>query len=163
MNQIKSKKSGATIALIIIGIVVGLFFLVAVVGIIAAIAIPSLISATDHAKTAETISTMKQMVAALESYYVNRGSYPETSQFEELSSVLVPEYLGKLPEKDAWGNPFRYETDETGNYYLISLGRNGSQDVFPPYPVHPMALPGSSADIIYHQGSFICYPAGASP
>jgi len=53
-----------------------LLIVVAIIGILAAIAVPNFLNAQTRAKVAHAISDFKAMQTALESYYVDRNTYP---------------------------------------------------------------------------------------
>ncbi|MBN2328245.1 MAG: prepilin-type N-terminal cleavage/methylation domain-containing protein [Candidatus Omnitrophica bacterium] len=53
-----------------------LLIVVAIIGILAAIAMPNFLNAQVRAKVARAVSNMKSVQSALESYYLDIGSYP---------------------------------------------------------------------------------------
>jgi hypothetical protein len=61
---------------------------------------------------------MQVVIAAIEKYFVDNGSYPET----------LGDIPGPLDTNDAWGNPLVYKMPGSGNDYdLVSLGADGAE------------------------------------
>jgi hypothetical protein len=76
-----------------------------------------------------TIEAMKNVVTALEAYFVDFVEYPPSLQ------DLVPGYLFESGLADAWGNTFVYEVATDGQLYtLTSLGSDGVPSGSPPDP-----------------------------
>ena len=152
---VKPKKSPAVIVLIIVGVIFGFIIL----GSIAAIAIPSFLSAKQRSNQKQTMGDMRSIGTAVESYQVDFNIYPICSDIDELAEVLAPFYIRTVQPVDGWGNPFLYEARNDGeDYCLISLGRDGIQDTFEPYPEYSQGFEGFDHDITFCNGQFIYYP-----
>jgi general secretion pathway protein G len=114
-----------------------LLVVVAIIGIIAAIAIPSLLEATQRARQRRTMGDMKTISNALAQYLQDTGIVPlggsvgtiVTTPNASLNSVLVPTYITAIPDRDGWGNPFRYIVSARDSYTLESRGRDGINNV----------------------------------
>ena len=87
----------------------------------------SAVRQVDKARAVTAKSQIDSLVIAMDSYYLDVGSYP--SEGEGLAvlwndSVM---YVSKPLEKDPWGNPFVYRL--TGNndfpYEIVSYGKDG--------------------------------------
>ena len=147
-----------------------LLIVIAIIGILAAIAIPNLLNALQRGKQKRTMSDIRNLAIAIESYNVDNNNYPtaatcaaapnadktlDSSSF----SLLKPTYIAQPPSSDGWGNPLNYGVDNANqSYALTSFGRDkktgggggtgcGTTTDF-------------NADIIYSNGTFLQYPDG---
>jgi tetratricopeptide (TPR) repeat protein len=72
------------------------------------------------AKYEETLQRLREIVLAVESFRIVKDKLPGSL------SVLVPDYLPKLVEADAWGNKLIVQIDPKNNTYRIaSAGSDG--------------------------------------
>src|SRR5437762_11457132 len=82
-----------------------LLIVVAIIGIIAAIAIPNLLNAIQRGKQKRTMSDLRSIGTAVESYQVDNG-FPvrQTSGgvSAQLSAFVAPTFIKVLPATDAW-------------------------------------------------------------
>lgn len=154
----RPKKSTASIILIVVAVIVGVII---ILGIIAALTIPNLLTAQQRAKQRRTMSDMRSLAVAIETYQVDCAAYPNCKTINELADVLSPFYIKVTPIVDGWEKPFKYELKKEGEgYCLISFGKNGVQDIFEPYPEfhQPFSQSDFDQDIILCNGEFISYP-----
>jgi type II secretion system protein G len=153
-----------------------LLIVVAIIGIIVAIAIPNLLNAIQRAKQKRTMGDMRSAGTAAEAYAVDFNHYPAaaagytppsglssapTTTFGKpgsgFNAQVTPTYIRLLPLTDGWSSYFLYGAN-TGNqdYQIYSNGKNGSTDT---------ATWGETtnfnADIVFIDGQFVQYPAGA--
>jgi hypothetical protein len=78
-----------------------------------------LINALGKADALDLNTKIKTIKDALDSYYADHNEYPETLE------MLMPEYLQtENALTDPWGTRFRLETDETGEFALISAAKD---------------------------------------
>lgn len=153
----KKGMSGCAIA----GIVAGAIGCVSlpIIAIIAAIAIPNFLNAVQRGKQKRSMSDMRTVATAVESYAVDHNRYPESGEWAD-ASILVPyvqpTYIRQLPATDAWGQPFQYNSDGT-SYTLWSTGMDGMPD--DPTPVGPTQM--FDNDILWENGQFTAYPEGS--
>jgi hypothetical protein len=86
---------------------------------------------------------------------VNWKTMPRVS-YADLRRALVPKYLPKLPEKDAWKTPYEFAAFEQ-SYAIRSLGKNRSAeaDIYASKSHLDYDL-----DLVYADGHFIWYPEG---
>ena len=83
----------------------------------------------------QTKTAMTRLLAALELYNVEKGSYPENIK------TLEPDYIAFTDIKDAWDNKIIYKHRGNQGYQLISKGPDG--------------LSNTEDDIICQNGEFI--------
>src|SRR5437764_725519 len=150
-----------------------LLIVVAIIGILAAIAIPNLLTAMQRSKQKRTMADIRSIATAWEARATDTNKYnaagftttatvsiPQAS----LAGILSPTYIKLLPAKDGWGNAWVFKADvglsgtTAAQVYLIqSNGKNGTAET-------GQASGPTTAfdcDIVYSNGSFICYPEGA--
>ena len=94
-----------------------LLIVIAIIGILAAIAIPNLLNAVQRGKQKRTMSDMRAVATAIESYAVDNNYYPAAATCNAglftggtavplgLSSFtnLQPTYIAQVPRQDGWG------------------------------------------------------------
>lgn len=106
--------------------------LVAIVVLICAIAVPNLRSALQRDRQKRSVTAMRSLGAALESYRASTGGYPasEGGGAAALAS-LAPREMSAPPLQDGWHRPFSYiAVAQAGatlptTYTLISYGKDG--------------------------------------
>jgi len=147
-----------------------LLIVIAIIGILAAIAIPNLLNAVQRGKQKRTMSDMRALATAIESWAVDNNSYPPatacaagiyTSTSVTLTSSsfsnLSPTYIAQAPMLDGWGNFLRYGSDlPNSSYALASYGRDKTGA-----SVNCGTTTNFNDDIYYSNGSFIQWPEGA--
>ena len=151
-----------------------LLIVIAIIGILAAIAIPNLLNALQRGKQKRTMSDMRNLAIAIESYNVDNNQYPTATtcptfptSYSGLTSgsftLLKPTYIAQPPYQDGWQQQLGYAVGSNGqSYTIVSTGRDGK---FGPN-VLSSGGPGCgtttdfNADIVYSNGTFIAYPDG---
>ncbi len=104
---------------------VGAGVVVAFIAVMAAIQLPSLRNSIDRKKQIHTMSDLREISAAIESYAADMNAYPVTEDFEELCGVLEPKYAATLRRVDGWQHSFAIRAYGTG-YVLGSGGKDGA-------------------------------------
>jgi general secretion pathway protein G len=151
-----------------------LLIVVAIIGIIVAIAIPNLLNAIQRAKQKRTMGDMRSAGTAAEAYAVDFNHYPAAAGYtlptgisfgsgtfgdptkaSTFSGQVTPTYIRVLPLSDGWQSYFFYSTIGTA-YGISSGGKNGATEA-----VVGGETTDFNADIIFVNGQFVQYPAGA--
>ncbi len=133
-----------------------LLIVVAIIGIIAAIAIPNLMISLQKARQKRSMSDMRIISTALQSYAIDNSIYPRIGN--TTVSALAPHLkniIKVLPSVDGWAKPMPYKTNAAGlTFTIISYGSNRAPDL--PY-TYGYTL-RTRDDIVYSGTSFIQWP-----
>jgi len=134
-----------------------LLIVVAIIGIIAAIAIPNLLNAIQRGKQKRTMSDLRSIGTAVESYQVDNGYIPlSASNTVNLSirTLMEPTFIKVVPLTDAWKSNFHWNVlaDE---YSIVSYGKNTASNA-----VQGGATTFFNQDIYFSNGGFSQYPEG---
>jgi prepilin-type N-terminal cleavage/methylation domain-containing protein len=163
-----------------------LLIVVAIIGIIAAILIPNLLDALQKAKQKRTVGDMRDIGAAWFSWLTDQvgaaaaGSTSkkyvlptaEVMNGDQLLQTLFPNqnmfYIQEVPNTDGWGGSMEYRY--SGNplsaqvMAIRSYGRDGTQGPngsATSYTMGPFLSSDYDQDIVWADGFFVTYPAGA--
>ena len=134
-----------------------LLIVVAIIGIIAAIAIPNLLNAIDRGKQKRSMSDLRSVGTAIESYAVDTNIYPSSGSMAALATVLQPIYIRNLPLKDGWSNDMVFTASSNTGYTVGSGGKDGGA-----LTVVGTGGPTTNFNdaIIFNNGSFVQWPDG---
>jgi general secretion pathway protein G len=161
-----------------------LLIVVAIVGIIMTILIPNLLDALQKAKQRSTMVEIRSVGEAWFSWLTDEvsaaaagstqtfafGSLEETLEASELLDMLVESstmfYIRHVPEHDGWGHPMEYAWSGSPLSARVmgirSLGRDGQPGPSgDPYTLGPFNATRYDEDIVWLDGFFVRYPAGA--
>ncbi len=152
-----------------------LLIVVAIIGIIVAIAIPNLLNAIQRAKQKRTMGDMRTAGTAAEAYAVDFNRYPAAAGYTLPSGFslptgtfgqpspptgfclqVTPTYVRVLPISDGWNSFFMYGGGGQ-NYAILSNGKDGTNEASPAFG----ETTNFNNDIIFIDGQFVQYPAGA--
>src|SRR5450759_4996404 len=157
-----------------------LLIVVAIIGIIVAIAIPNLLNAIQRAKQKRTMADMRSAGTAAEAYAVDFNHYPAaaavpmvwpsgitipTSSFGQIADAgkfniqVAPTYIRVLPLVDGWSSWYLYKSSGTNaqHYAILSAGKDGSAVG----KAAKFETTNFNDDIVFADGQFLQYPAGA--
>ena len=159
-----------------------LLIVVAIIGIIAAILIPNLLDALQKAKQKRTVgdiravggawfSWLTDQVGAAAAGTANRYEYDTLDQdltSDQLLATLFQDtsmfYIQEVPTRDGWGNNYEYRwSTNVLSAQVIGIasgGRDGSIKGGT-YTMGPFNATKYDEDIVWADGFFIRYPAGA--
>ncbi len=159
-----------------------LLIVVAIIGIIAAILIPNLLDALQKAKQKRTVGDIRSVGGAWFSWLTDQvgaaaAGTANTYDYAGLTQVLTPAdllatlfqstsmfYIQEVPDNDGWGNAYDYRW--SGNVLsaqvlgIASGGRDGTIDGGD-YTMGPFNATKYDQDIVWADGFFVRYPAGA--
>lgn len=135
-----------------------LLIVIAILGILAAILVPNMLMAIQKAKQKATIEDMRAIVTGIEAYSTDWDLPPQTSDIQQLSSILLPFYIKKMELSDGWGHSFVYTTFDR-HYSLGSPGKDSAIDLSCSTRYDPPSnLEQFKKDIIFSDGLLVCGP-----
>ena len=160
-----------------------LLIVVAIIGIIAAILIPNLLDALQKAKQKRTVGDMRAVGGAWFSWLTDQvgaaaAGTSNTYDFSKLGTSVKAEdllgtlfrstsmfYIQEVPTRDGWGKNYEYRwSTNVLSAQVIGIasgGRDGSIKGGT-YTMGPFNATKYDEDIVWADGFFIRYPAGAS-
>jgi hypothetical protein len=97
---------------------------------------------------------------------IDLAAYPRISH-AELTELLVPQYIVRVPEKDDWGHPYEYflNAENVLAKEVMSIrspGRDGQIDA-ELYTVTNFDPSDYDRDIVWSDGFFVRWPQGPPP
>jgi type II secretion system protein G len=150
-----------------------LLIVVAIIGILAAIAIPNLLTAMQRSKQKRTMADLRTIATAWEARATDTNRYnaagvtlgaTNNAGLSNLVAFLSPTYIKTFPDKDGWGNQWGFYVDQAWGaataaqvYAIVSGGKDGSINLGSD---NAGATTNFDCDIVYSNGTFICYPEG---
>jgi type II secretory pathway pseudopilin PulG len=130
-------------------------------GLAAFIVVPSLLEVVARGKQRRTMSDLRSIGVAIESYQVDHGYVPcvvgAGLEIESLEPLLVPTFIKALPHRDGWGRPLGWwhGTADDASYSLSSTGKDGVREgMLPPGG----ATTDFNRDIYFSNGQFSIFP-----
>jgi len=104
-----------------------LLIVVAIIGIIAAIAIPNLLDAIERSRQKRSVSEIKSIAGAMQTFSTDYGGYPASGHSgdpalnlggadgtgwvdSQGSNVFIPDYIQAIPAGDGWKVPYTYDS-----------------------------------------------------
>lgn len=146
-----------------------ILIVLAIIAILAAIAIVNYLTALQRGRQKRTMADIRTIATAWEARATEAKGYSASGytfpsgpvMYTDLRGVLVPTYANPLPERDGWGQPFEFATDETwgtGKAQSYGIRSSGSDKVFSGNTYTPGDFDKFECDIVYANGSFVSYP-----
>ena len=150
-----------------------LLVVVGIIGILSAIAMMYYQGALIRSKQKRTMADMKSIATAWEARAVDLKQYNAAGftmpasiiSYDDMKTMLTPQYIKVLPQKDGWGHPLIFSADAplgsttpADEYAIRSPGRDGVVDA----TITPGTTTDDNADIVYSGGTFVQYPSKAA-
>ena len=112
-----------------------LLLVLVIIGLLAALVGPTIYQRIRPAKTSAAKAQIENFAGALDSYYVDVGSYPSTQEGiaalrakPDGASTWNGPYLKKEIPKDPWGTAYVYRAPgRNGGYEIVSYGADGRE------------------------------------
>jgi prepilin-type N-terminal cleavage/methylation domain-containing protein len=171
LRRLRNRQRGFTL--------IELLIVVAIIGIIAALLIPNFLDALQKAKQKRTVADIRNVGTAEMSWLTDQiaaaaagaaatsvdvGDYT-TITADDLTSLLVPQYVQKIPDADGWKKPMEYylTTDFSLKQIMLtrSLGQDNTEDdtVYVAGAFEPTDY---AQDIVWADGFFVRWPQKVS-
>jgi prepilin-type N-terminal cleavage/methylation domain-containing protein len=162
-----------------------LLIVVAIIGIIAAILIPNLLDALQKAKQKRTVADMRDVGSAWFSWLTDQVSaaaagaantYDPTTNLTLIDQADLQDtlyispamfYIQEVPRYDGWAHLYQYYYESQDNplasdvMAIVSLGKDRVATDGPPYNIGSFLASDYVQDIVWANGFFMRYPAGA--
>lgn len=149
-----------------------------IVGILAAIAIPMYLNAQNRARQSQTMANMRAVATAWEMRATDSKAYNAAGadfalprhplSYEDLGALLTPKYIPTFPRFDGWGHALEFRIDDSASgsartYTIRSPGRDGAMQPTGTTPgtYREGAFDCFDCDIVFSNGRFVAWPAGA--
>jgi type II secretion system protein G len=168
LKRIRNRQRGFTL--------IELLIVVAIIGIIAALLIPNFLDALQKAKQKRTVADIRNIGTAAFSWLTDQvgaaaagaaatqidlGSYTSSSK-SGYETVLVPQYIQSIPQKDGWKNDYVYflETTKVLKVNVMALASGGRDASVPSgtYTVGAFDPTDYDQDIVWADGFFVRWP-----
>ncbi len=176
MNRRRNGARGFTLIEVLLVIVI--------IGIIASIIIPNLMDALQKAKQRRTVNDVRAVGSAWFSWVTDQlsaaaaGSSSQQFDIDQLAVEIGSNdlfemlrrgdmnYIATIPSKDGWGGDYTYlwtgDAADSPTFGLVSTGRDRTTGpTTNPYPLGAFPTTAYDEDIVWVDGNFIRFPAGA--
>lgn len=128
---------------------------VVIIAIVTSIALVSLFGALDKAKQRATMSDMRTISKAIETYMVDNHVPPSSAGgMPALAATLIPYHTSAIPVDDRWGRTYVYSADRDGNYTIESFGKDGADGA----DISVSSRFDFNLDIVLSNGVFVAAP-----
>lgn len=150
--------------------------------VLLAILIPNVLDALEKAKQKRAVADIRTVGTAWFSWLTDQvddqpvetasessstpGSREGADELSTLFDSASMSSITELRDKDPWGKPYEYTyADSPSAEHVIQIrcfGRDGKEGpTMPPYTAGPFAATAYDEDIVWADGFFVRYPAGA--
>ncbi len=79
---------------------------------------------TDAERARWTMFDMRSWKTAFYAYKTDQNVYPTVKTLDEARAAVEPMYIKHAPMTDAWGNPYRIESN-ANSFRIVSAGADG--------------------------------------
>lgn len=154
-----------------------LLIVVAIIGLLAAMLIPNLLDAINKAKQKRTMADMRVVGTAMMAWLTDHGSaaagvstvslssYGSPRTVTELRTLLMPQYLQDIPERDGFKNFYDYylRTDDPGAARVMLIRSRGQRGLAETsdYAFGSFLPTDYQRDIVWADGFFVRWPQGS--
>jgi hypothetical protein len=107
-----------------------------------------------------TLSNIGTLSIATQAYAHDHGAYPEAESHEELTRLLVPEYIYVLDLTDGWGWPLEYHRVDEHGQLIRSPGCDGAYEHEDPTAYEYGSFKTPDGDIVFSTASANRWPEG---
>lgn len=113
------------------------------------------------APAVRTAAALRTLATAVESYAIDRRTFPAAVDLGALATAVEPAYVRVMPRTDGWGRDFLYRTTDARDHVLIaSAGPNGTFEQTPEVMLAAavggaFGLPAGSDDLVYADGTLV--------
>lgn len=103
---------------------VEIMIVVVIIGLMAGVITFSVAGYLSKAKTNKAKSDIATLSGAVDSYFLDKGRYPDN---QEGLKALVPQFI-KVLQNDPWGHPYQYvQPGKAGAFDIICFGADGRE------------------------------------
>jgi type II secretion system protein G len=175
IKRIRNRERGFTL--------IELLIVVAIIGIIAALLIPNFLDALQKAKQKRTVADMRNAGTAMFSWLtdqvgaaaagaasttVDLTSYGTATTGDQLTTVLVPQYLQSVPVVDGWKTNYDYYLKtatplDPQVMAIHSYGRDKKKQLTTGINVTSFDPTDYDQDILWADGFFVRWPQKVTP
>ena len=134
--------------------IIELLIVVLIISIIAAIAIPNFLAALQRSRQRRSMSDMRTLSTAVETYKIDFSRPPQDPDITNLINTLQPIYVKVLPKLDGWQRDFYYVAG-VEVYTLETYGKDGIDGG----NISPATKDDFDLDIVLVDGFFTAAPS----
>ncbi len=134
--------------------IIELLIVVLIISIIAAIAIPNFMAALQRSRQRRSMSDMRTLSTAVETYKIDFSRPPQNPNILSLVNTLQPIYVKVLPKLDGWQREFNY-IGGVEVYTLETYGKDGIDGG----NISPATKDDFDLDIVLVDGFFTAAPS----
>jgi hypothetical protein len=88
---------------------------------------------TDAERARWTMQDMRSWKIVFDAYRMDHKQYPVVNSLEEARAIGEPVYIKRAPMNDAWGRPYRIESNASA-FRIVSSGADGLFQADPSMP-----------------------------
>jgi len=109
---------------------------------------------TDAERARWTMADLRTLAIAIDAYHIDKETYPDGTEIEDVLAIIEPNYVRKAPLKDAWGTTFKYTVSpDHASYTIVSAGADLRFDNTT--WSRPGEFDGYGEDVVVQNGEFV--------